>query len=106
VKRVLLDENIDIAVRKLIVAADVRTVTYMGWNGYKDRQLLDQAEARFDVLVTNDKSLPFQQSMIGRRLAVVIVPSAHLVILAPMQGSLNAAVASVLPGTIIRLPKA
>jgi len=49
----------------------------LGWSHLKDGPLLARAQAAFDVLVTSDKNLPFQQNISRFNLAVVIldVPS-------------------------------
>jgi hypothetical protein len=61
--RVLLDENIPKALRKALAGFDVSTVQYMGWAGLKNGELLSTAEAGgFDVFVTGDKTVQFEQT--------------------------------------------
>ena len=56
--KVLLDENLDHALRKLLEPHEVVTVTYMGWAGIKNGELLLAAEDNgFDVLLTGDRTL-------------------------------------------------
>jgi hypothetical protein len=70
--KVLLDENLDHALRKLLGPHDVVTVTYMGWAGLKNGELLQAAEDNaIDVLLTGDQTLTSEQSLTGRRLAIV-----------------------------------
>jgi hypothetical protein len=45
--KVLLDENLDHALRNLLGAHEVVTVSYLGWNGYKSGELLRTAEEGF-----------------------------------------------------------
>jgi predicted nuclease of predicted toxin-antitoxin system len=74
---ILLDENL--LSRKLkqpIVAAGytVRNVDNMGWRGTKDRDLLALADAHpFDVFITADKNLPYQQSIITYQLRIIVL---------------------------------
>jgi hypothetical protein len=69
--KVLLDENLDHALRKLLGPHDVATVTCMGWAGLKNGQLLRAAEdAGFDLLLTGDQTLAHEQNLAGRRLAI------------------------------------
>jgi len=66
--RVLLDENLDHASRKLLGQHDVVTVTYMGWAGLKNGELLQAAESNgFDVFLTGDQTLAHEQNLSGRR---------------------------------------
>lgn len=70
--KVLLDENLDHALRRLLGPHDVVTVNYMGWAGLQNGALLRAAEdGGIDVLLTGDQTLKDEQSLMGRRLAVV-----------------------------------
>jgi hypothetical protein len=52
-----------------------RTVQEAGWSGKKNGELLDLAETDFDVLVTVDTNLRYQQNLSGRRIAIVVLRS-------------------------------
>jgi len=56
----------------------VFTVQEMGWAGIRNSELLIKAEADFDVLLTADKSLRYQQNLSGLRLAIIIFPTNRL----------------------------
>ena len=58
----------------------------MGWAGIKNGQLLTLAEKQFDVLVTVDRNLPFQQNLSKFTIAVLMVcaPTNRLVDLQPL----------------------
>ena len=81
--RILLDECI---VRRLApLAADlagheVSTVARMGWRGKENGELLGLAAAQFDVFLTTDRNLSFQQNVARSDLAliVLIAPSNRL----------------------------
>jgi predicted nuclease of predicted toxin-antitoxin system len=75
--KVLLDENIPHKLRTHFPDHEVMTVAFLGWGGLKNGELLKAAEdASFDVFVTGDRALPFQQNMAGRKMAIVSL-SAH-----------------------------
>ncbi|MCU1234532.1 MAG: hypothetical protein JWP63_2499 [Candidatus Solibacter sp.] len=60
--RVLCDENIPHKVRGLLPEHEVVTVAYLNSIGIKSGELLKAAEeARFDVLITSDQGIPYQQ---------------------------------------------
>lgn len=71
--RVLLDECIDWRLVRDLTGHDVKTVRYMGWAETVNGALLRLAEERFDVLVTTDKNLSFQQNVPRFTLGIVVL---------------------------------
>ena len=72
--RLLLDENMDRRLRRFFdTSFDVVTVTEQGWSGKKNGDLLRLAEQAFDVLVTMDQNLRYQQNLSAYDLAVVVI---------------------------------
>jgi hypothetical protein len=76
--RCLLDENLPHKLRSGLSEFDPVTVQYAGFSGLKNGELLKAAEASgFDVLVTGDKTLEYEQSMKDRGIAVVALSAPH-----------------------------
>ena len=74
--KVLLDENLDHRLRKHLGSHEVFTASFPGWDGLKNGKLLEAAEmAGFEVLVTGDQTLCYEQNLSGRRLAIVALSS-------------------------------
>lgn len=72
--RVLLDEQLPRQLVPYFVGHDTRTVQEEGWAGLKNGDLLKQAEvAGFEIFVTSDQNLEFQQNLKRSRLFVVIL---------------------------------
>ena len=71
--RVLLDECVDWRFTRELSGFDVRTVRQMGWNETKNGALLALAGSEFDVFITVDKNLSFQQNVSSFELAVVVL---------------------------------
>jgi len=71
--RILLDECIDWRLSRDIVGHDVKTARQMGWTAIKNGELLALAVRHFDVFVTVDRSLPFQQDLESLPIAVIIL---------------------------------
>ena len=71
--KVLLDENLPLKLAGHLVGQERRTVVACGWSGKKNGDLLALADPQFDVLLTLDKNLPYQQNLDTRRIAVMIV---------------------------------
>jgi predicted nuclease of predicted toxin-antitoxin system len=75
-RRVLLDENLPQKLRHLLPGHSVLTTAYQGWAGMSNGALLAAAEkAGFDVLVTADQGLNYQQNLVGFKLALVVLSS-------------------------------
>jgi len=74
--RVLFDQGTPVPLRQLLPADEVATVYKRGWSALKNGELLDAAEADgFNVLVTTDRNLKYQQNLSSRRLAIVALSS-------------------------------
>ena len=71
--RVLLDECIDWRLSRDIAGHDVKTTRQMGWVALKNGELLTFAAERFDVFITVDRNLSFQQSLVSYNVAVVVL---------------------------------
>lgn len=71
--RILIDECIDERLRNHLPGHECRTVRYAGLAGLKNGELLNAAErAKFDIFVTVDQGIEYQQNLAGRRIAVLI----------------------------------
>lgn len=98
--RVLLDENLDRRLRTNLGSHEVFTASYKGWDGFKNGKLLHAAEDDgFDVLVTGDQTLRYEQSLTGRKLAIVALSSVEWRIITDHLPRIIAAVDSARPGS-------
>jgi predicted nuclease of predicted toxin-antitoxin system len=75
--KILIDECAPKALQAAIAAGghDCTTVQDAGWSGKENGELLALAGGRFDVLVTLDRKLRYQQNLTGRRIGVVVLRS-------------------------------
>jgi predicted nuclease of predicted toxin-antitoxin system len=71
--RILIDECVDWRLLRDLPGHDVKTVRQMGWIETVNGALLAAAERQFDVLVTTDKNLSFQQNVPRFRIGVVVL---------------------------------
>ena len=104
--KVLLDENLPHALRAQLPGHDVFTVQYLGWSGTKNGRLLIRAvNAGFDVMVTMDDGVPYQQNISTLRLAVIVLGavSNDMDDLRPLMPRLRRAIKSIKPGTVMRI---
>jgi hypothetical protein len=103
---ILLDEDLPRRLRRQFTGHQVRTVQQQGWAGLKNGELLARAAAaRFDVLLTADQRLQFQQNLGQSCLAVVVLVarSTKFEDLLPLVPSVLAAIGQVRPGEVRRV---
>ena len=100
--RVLLDESIPVDFARELADLDPRTVIGLGWAGLKNGALLREAAEQFDVLVTMDKNLRFQQNLAAHEIGVVLIRahSNRIDDLRPLVPQIREAVAASEPGKI------
>lgn len=73
--RILLDQGAPVPLRRELTGHVVATAYEMGWSTLKNGELLRVAEAEFEVFITTDRSLRYQQNLAGRRLAILVLPT-------------------------------
>jgi hypothetical protein len=104
--KVLLDENLPHALRAQLPGHDVFTVQYLGWSGTKNGRLLTRAvNAGFDVMVTMDDGVAYQQNIATLRLSVIVLEAVSNDIddLRPLLPRLRKTIKSAKPGTVQRI---
>ncbi len=106
--RILFDQATPLPIRPYLKGHHVRTAAQQGWDKLKNGELLVAAEADgFDVLLTTDKNIRYQQNLAGRRIAVVILGVQQWPSLRPHVQLVADAVNAAVPGgyTEIELPR-
>ena len=73
--KLLLDECVVRDLKKDLAGHEVSTVVEAGFEGLENGQLLRAAAGRYDVLITVDRNLPFQQNIGSLQIAVLILTS-------------------------------
>jgi predicted nuclease of predicted toxin-antitoxin system len=105
--KVLVDECTPRALKSFLSkhGHESLTVQEAGWSGKENGELLALAEAEFDVLVTLDTNLRYQQNFAGRRIAIVIIRarSNRLGHLSPHFLACVEALETIKPGDIIHV---
>lgn len=104
--RILLDECVPKRFGRTLAGHDVRTVSQEGWAGKKNGELLALMSASgFDVLLTVDQGLRYQQNLHAIRVAVVVMIGAgnQLVDLTPLVTNVLAALSTVRPGDAVEV---
>jgi hypothetical protein len=105
--RVLIDENLPRKFAHYLAGHTCRTVVECGWAGRKNGELLALAEPEFDAVLTLDKSVPFQQKILSRRIAVLVIRarSNRIEDLLPCIPECLTALERIGPGEVVRVGK-
>ena len=100
--RVLLDENLDWRLERALPGHSVVSVQRNGMAGMKNGELLARAAAEFDVFVTMDGNIEFQQSFANLPLRIVALraPTNRLADTEPLMRKLLGMLTTLLPGTV------
>jgi predicted nuclease of predicted toxin-antitoxin system len=69
--RILLDECVPWPMYKILGGHSCSTVQAEGWGGIKNGDLLQRAEGEFDLFITSDQNIRYQQNLTGRRIAIL-----------------------------------
>lgn len=104
--RILLDECVPRKLRREFASHIVDTVPEMGWSGKKNGELLPLMIAEgFDVFLTVDQNLRYQQNLQAAGIAVVVLVAAtnRLADLLPLMPSAHAALLTIKPGDIVEI---
>ena len=104
--RVLLDEQLPRRLVRELTGHDVRTVQQQGWAGFQNGEILRRAaDEGFQVFLTGDRNLQFQQNLVRARIDVVILvaPSNKIEDLLPLVPRALEAINASKPGQLERL---
>lgn len=106
--RVLFDHGTPRGIKRFLTKHIVREAIQEGWDAISNGDLLTAAEqSGFDVLLTTDKNIRYQQNLAGRKIAVVALGRSRWTLVKPAITKVVAAVDSVTPGsyTEVEIPE-
>jgi len=100
--RVLLDECVPRALRAELPGHEVTTVAEAGWAGVKNGVLLQLAATGFDVLLTVDRNMEYQQNFANLTIAVIVIHalSNDITALRPLMPAVQKALQKPEPGVV------
>jgi predicted nuclease of predicted toxin-antitoxin system len=102
--KVLFDQGTPAPLRRALVGHSVETAYERGWSGLQNGELIAAAEsAGFDVFVTTDKNLKYQQNLATRTLFVVVLLTTSWPRIQRSLPAVLAAVASAVPGGYVEV---
>lgn len=106
-KRILLDHCTPKPLRRFLPGHQIRTAYEEGWATLRNGELLSAAEAaQFDIFITADRNLRYQQNLASRQLAIIELPTNRIAMIASLVTAIQHAISDAAPGTyrIISMP--
>ena len=106
--RILFDHGTPFPLRSALTGHSVPRTQDMGWDRFSNGELLTAAEqAGFDLLLPTDKNIRYQQNLVGRNIAIVVLGTSQWPVLRLHVERVTAAVNAVTPGsyTQVAIPK-
>jgi predicted nuclease of predicted toxin-antitoxin system len=103
--RILIDECLNWRLARALTGHHSVSVQKMGWGGLDNGTLLTLAEREFDVFLTGDRNLSFQQSVIQYQIAVLVLhaPGTQLHQTLPLISKVLVALPSLKPGQVLEI---
>lgn len=71
--RILFDQGTPVPLRDHLIGHVIETAFERGWSTLENGALLTAAEDFFDLLITTDQKLPYQQNLAGRKLSILVL---------------------------------
>jgi len=103
--KVLFDVNTPHPLRRHLPEHEVTFAQDMGWAELRNGDLIRAAEGRFDVLLTADQNLRYQQNLRGRVLAIVVLPTNRLREVLRYVDDLRCVLAAIKPGDFVEIAR-
>jgi hypothetical protein len=101
--KILFDQGTPAPLRRALAGHSVSTAYEMAWTRLNNGALLRAAETQFDVFITTDRNLRYQQNVAGFRLAILVLPTTNWPKIRANQALVVDAVEKLRPGDIIEL---
>jgi uncharacterized protein DUF5615 len=103
--KLLLDECVTRFVKRDLTGHDVQTVEEAGFKGLENGDLIKTAADVFEVLITVDRNIPFQQNIAGLNIAILVLAAKRnsYARLKPLLPRAMSALESIKPGDVIRI---
>jgi predicted nuclease of predicted toxin-antitoxin system len=101
--KILLDECTPHVLKKLLTGFEIKTVQDQRWSGITNGALLRLAEEHFDVFITSDQNLKYQQNLAGRQLAIIQLPTNQVPLVVKLAPRVQATLESIQTGEFVAI---
>ena len=75
----------------------------MGWSGIQNGELLRLVNGEFDIFITSDKNLRYQQNLENVNLSIILLPSNQVPVVKGLLSQIDDAISSIKPGNFIEI---
>ena len=101
--KVLVDECVPVKLVRLLTEHTFITAQKMGWGSFANGRLLAVAESKFDLFLTCDRNLEYQQNLKGRKIAILMLSTNHWPTLKEKAHLVQTALDRIEPGEFMHL---
>lgn len=101
--RILLDECLPVPMRDILNKHECIAASDRGWKGIKNGELLRLAEAHFDLFITADQNIRYQQNLSGRRIPILELSTNDLRRIVAAASLLQSIIDTIKPGEFLQL---
>ena len=101
--RILIDEGVPVQIERALIGHVCTTVQKAGWGSYTNGALLAKAEGTYDLFITADKNLKYQQNLAERKIAILELSTNRRRIIESNSTRILEAVDRIKPGDFISL---
>lgn len=101
--RILFDECAPWPLSKFLKGHTCSNPLKEGWRGIQNGELLRLAEAKFELFLTCDQGIRYQQNLKGRKIAILQLSSNDWILLEKRSAEVLTAIASIEPGQYLEL---
>jgi predicted nuclease of predicted toxin-antitoxin system len=102
--QLLLDHNVPVPLRSWLIGHQVKTAYEQGWAELTNGVLLQMAEdAGFEVMITTDQGIRYQQNLSGRKLTLVVISTNDRTRIRKSKSVVVDAISEMLPGSLVEI---
>jgi hypothetical protein len=102
--RILFDNGVPRGLARFLAGHSVEEARARGWEELSNGELIDAAEQLgFDLIVTNDKNIRYQQNLKARRIAIVVLEHSQWPMVKLVAGNIVAAINAAEPGSYLEV---
>jgi predicted nuclease of predicted toxin-antitoxin system len=101
--KILMDECVPWPMQRLLPNHSCTSVQAQGWSGIRNGDLLQRVEAEFDLFITSDQNIRYQQNLAGRRIAILELSTNDLRRILAASALIEEAVGKLKPNDLKRL---
>ena len=101
--KVLVDECVPLKLVRLLKGHTFMTALERGWGSFNNGRLLALAEREFELFLTADRNLEYQQNLKGRKIAILLLSTNHRPTLTNQAALVQTAMDNVQAAELVRL---